>query len=147
MMPSRRTKAFVLISLLVIVSMGVGFFLGIGLASAVQKKKDDPAFWNEAALKHLEKLRPTDSQRDKFKVRVASAVEDLTEIRNDTLLKVQHVFAQLVADVDKELTPEQHEVFAKMKPRPEDLTLELLRKAKGPKAGNPGQSKEAPGKR
>lgn len=144
---SRRTKAFVLISLLVIVSMGIGFFLGIGLASAVQKKKDDPAFWNEAALKHLEKLHPTDSQRDKFKVRVAAAVEDLTEIRNDTLLKVQDVFARLVADVDKELTPEQHEVFARMKPRPKDLTLELLRKAKGSKPGKTGQPNEAPGKR
>lgn len=144
---SRRAKVFLLVSLLILVSMGVGFFLGIGLANAIQKKKDDPAFWNEAALKHLEKLHPTNSQRERFKILVAATVEDLTAVRNDTLLKVRDAFALLVADVDKELTPEQREIFSKMKPKPEDLTIELLRKGGKLKPAGGTRSNEPPARK
>jgi hypothetical protein len=37
------------------------------------------------------------------------------------------VIWRLIADVEKELTPEQLKAFEQMKPRPADLTLDLLR--------------------
>ena len=41
---TRRTKVVLLLSLLVVVSVGVGFFLGIVLSSVINKKKEDPAW-------------------------------------------------------------------------------------------------------
>jgi hypothetical protein len=125
---SRRVKVSLLLVLLVLISGGVGFFLGLGLASAVEKKKDDPVFWNESALKSLERLQPSDAQRERFQEIVGKAVDDLTDVRNDTLQKVYHTFGQALDEIEKELTPEQKEKFNKMKPTKEQITLDLLKK-------------------
>lgn len=117
MIRTRRTKAVLLLSLLVIVSIGVGFFLGIVLSSVIHKKKDDPAFWKQAAVKHLEKLHPTDEQRNKFEARTDSAVQELTALQKEGITRVWEVVNRAVADIDKELTPEQRDIFEKIKPK------------------------------
>ena len=117
MMISRRTKAGCLLSLLVIVSIGVGFFVGIVLSSVVQKRKDDPAFWKQAAIKQLNKLHPTDEQKKKFDVRIDGAVQELTALQKEGITRVWDVINRAVADIDKELTPEQRVIFEKIKPQ------------------------------
>ena len=114
---TRRTKVVFLLSLLVVVSVGVGFFLGIVLSSVINKKKEDPAFWKQAATKHLEKLHPTDEQRNKFAARTDSAVQELSTLQKEGITRIWDVINRATADIDKELTPEQREIFEKIKPR------------------------------
>lgn len=128
--------------LLAVVSGIIGFFLGIAAAKAVSKKKDDPAVWHETALKGLEKLHPTDAQRERFRAIVGVAVDELTVVRNSTLETVVSVFNRAVDDIEKELTPEQKQAFAKMKPTKDQITLELLKKTKQRRSGDPGSEKE-----
>ena len=131
-MISRRIKAGLLLTLLVLVCVTLGFLLGLGVAKAIAKKKDDPAFWNEAALRHLEKLHPDETQRERFKVLVGGAVDELTVVRQETISDVQRILTRLLSDIDKELSPEQHEMFSKMKPKPSDLSLDVLQKTDPP---------------
>lgn len=114
---TRRTKVVFLLSLLVVVSVGVGFFLGIVLSSVINKKKEDPAFWKQAATKHLEKLHPTDEQRKKFEARTDSAVQELSTLQKEGITRIWDVINRATADIDKELTPEQRDIFEKIKPR------------------------------
>ena len=124
MIRTRRTKVVLLLTLLVMVSVGVGFFLGIVLSSVISKKKEDPAFWKQAATKHLEKLHPTEEQRRKFEVRTGSAVQELSTLQKEGITRVWDVINRAVADIDKELTPEQRDLFEKIKPKekPEEKT-------------------------
>lgn len=114
---SRRIKIGLLLSLLVMVSVAVGFFIGIVLASTINKKKEQPAFWKQAATKQLEKLHPTDAQRKKFEARTDSAVQELTALRGEGISRIWDIVNRATADIDKELTPEQREIFEKIKPR------------------------------
>jgi cell division protein FtsN len=114
---SRRIKIGLLLSLLVMISVVVGFFIGIVLSSAISKKKEQPAFWKQAATKHLEKLHPTDDQRQRFEARTERAVQELATLQKEGITRVWDVINRAVADIDKELTPQQREVFEKIKPR------------------------------
>jgi cell division protein FtsN len=114
---SRRTKVVLLLSLLITVSVGVGFFLGIVLSSVINKKKEDPVFWKQAATKHLEKLHPTEEQRIKFEARTDSAVQELTALQKEGITRIWDVINRASTDIEKELTPEQRVIFEKIKPR------------------------------
>ena len=124
MIRTRRTKVILLLSLLVMVSVAVGFFIGIVLSSVINKKKEQPAFWKRAATKHLEKLHPTDEQREKFEARTDSAVQELSTLQKEGITRIWDVINRAVADIDKELTPEQRDLFEKIKPKekPEEKT-------------------------
>lgn len=126
---SRRTKVALLITLLVLVSMTVGFFLGAIAAKAVAKKKDNPVFWKKIAMRQLDKLHPSEEQRKKFDARVDAAVKELVAVRKDVVVRAQTVVAKAAADIDKELTPEQREIFQKIKPK--DLPDEEKESGKG----------------
>ena len=56
-------------------------------------------------------------------------------IRADTITRTTNVIWRLVAEVEQELTPEQRQAFEVMKPKPADLTLDML------KVGSKPQSK------
>lgn len=120
MMFRSRTSAIVLISLLVVVSVGVGFFLGVIVHSAVVKKKEDPKFWREAALKHLAKIHPTEAQQTVLEQHVDVAVKELTELRKEAIKDIWLIVDRAVASIDKELTAEQRIAFDKIKPRDKD---------------------------
>lgn len=120
MMFRSRTSAIVLISLLVVVSVGVGFFLGVIVHGAVVKKKEDPKFWREAALKHLAKIHPTEAQQKVLEQHVDVAVKELTELRKEAIKDIWLIVDRAVASIDKELTAEQRIAFDKIKPRDKD---------------------------
>lgn len=115
---SRRTKVGLLLTLLVLASVMVGFVLGATTAKTIAKRKEDPLFWKPAAIKHLEKLHPTDAQRTRFQAIIDDASARLTRIRAETVARAQEIVAKAVADVERELTPEQQEIFATIKPKP-----------------------------
>ncbi|MDZ4287285.1 MAG: hypothetical protein U0984_04970 [Prosthecobacter sp.] len=121
---SRRTKVVSLMVLLVLVSVVFGFVTGAIVAKQVAKKKDDPRFWKQVALKQLEKLHPTEAQRQKFEARVDGAVEELIAIRKDTITRAEAAVAKAAIDIAQDLTPEQREIFDKIKPKPKPVAAE-----------------------
>lgn len=114
---------------LVAISGLVGGFIGLRMARHQQEKKDDPETWNESSRRKFEHtVKPTPEQWVKLEGYLNQAVEDLKAIRADTIARSTNVVWRLVGQVEKELTPEQLEAFAKMKPNQQDLsTLDLLR--------------------
>lgn len=112
-----RAKVVFLLSLLVMVSVAVGFFLGIIVSSIVNKKKDNPKFWREAAMKQLAKLKPTEAQKKAFAAPVDEAVKDLTELKKQAIHDVWQIIDKALVKIDKELTPEQRQQFEKIKPK------------------------------
>ena len=112
-----RFKILFLLSLLVLISAGAGFFVGIALSSAINKKKDNPVFWKQAAMKQLDKLKPSEEQKKKFELRTDGAVKELTELRTHAIKDVWQIVDRALIDIDHELTPEQRETFIKIKPK------------------------------
>jgi len=117
MIRKSRTKAVLFMMALVVVGIITGFFLGIVLSAVVAKRKENPVFWKETVHKQLEKLHPTPEQRKKFDTRTDSAVQQLVHIRKDAATQVWNVVEHAVADIDTELTPEQHTIFKNLKPK------------------------------
>jgi len=114
---TRKKKAGCLITVLVFISIGIGFALGLIVSKATQKKKEDPAFWKEAAMNHLEKLHPSNEQRQKFAAHTDKAVGELSTLRTTAIKNVWEIVRRAVADIQQELTPEQQEIFEKIKPK------------------------------
>jgi hypothetical protein len=112
-----KLKIVFLLSLLVLVSATAGFFVGIVLSSVINKKKDDPKFWKQSAMKQLAKLKPTEAQQKIFEARADASVQELIDIRKQGIRDVWDVIERTLADVDKELTPEQRETLIKIRPK------------------------------
>jgi hemerythrin superfamily protein len=112
-----RFKIVALLSLLVLVSMTAGFFLGAIFANVINKKKENPAYWKQAAMKHLEKLKPDAEQKKRFEVPIDAAVKDLSELRQQAIKDIWKIVDQAVIDIEKDLKPEQRETFEKIKPK------------------------------
>ncbi|MCX6858504.1 MAG: hypothetical protein NTV80_26840 [Verrucomicrobia bacterium] len=118
MIATRRTKAGCLILLVIGFSLGVGFVLGVLAMKANEKKKENPAFWKENAMKHLEKLHPTDEQRQRFEAHTDKAVGELTTLRKGAIESVWQIVDQALISIEKDLTPEQKATFEKLRPKP-----------------------------
>ena len=121
-------KIIVCLLALIVVSGAAGTILGRRWARAEMARRDNPETWNEAALRTFERtVKPTPEQRPKIEATLAAAIEELKAIRADTIVRSSNVIWRLVADVERELTPEQRAAFEAMKPRQQDLsTLDVL---------------------
>jgi hypothetical protein len=117
MIVGRKTKAGLLLGLLAIVSAGIGFSAGIVLAKIIEKKKEQPAFWKQAAMKHLEKLHPDEIQRKKFEAHTDLAVGELHSIQKVAIHDIWEVVNRAVSKIESDLTPEQRTIFDKIKPK------------------------------
>lgn len=114
---SLRSKAGCLITLLILLSTGVGFTLGILVAKGMQKKKEDPAFWKQAAMKKLDELNPDEAQRKRFETHTDQAVAELTGLRQEGIRRVWEVLDRALDGIEAELEPEQKETFEKIRPK------------------------------
>lgn len=108
-----RFKVLVLLALLVGVSMLAGVFIGVVLASVVTKKKENPAVMRQSLVKLLDKVHPTPEQRHKFEAQTERLIGQIIDIRR----QAADAMKTFTTDIDKELTPEQREIFEKIKPR------------------------------
>lgn len=104
-------------TLLIVMSIGAGFMLGIIVSKGMQKKKEDPAFWKQAAMKHLEKLDPNDDQRAKFEVHTDKAVSELSNLRDEGIKDVWEIVNRALTEIQQELTPDQRQTFEKIRPK------------------------------
>jgi hypothetical protein len=121
-------KIIVCLLALILVSGTAGAILGRRWARAEMARRDNPETWNEAALRTFERtVKPTPEQHPKIEATLAAAIEELKAIRTETIVRSSNVIWRLVADVERELTPEQRAAFEAMKPRQQDLsTLDVL---------------------
>lgn len=115
---SLRSKAGCLITLLIVLSTGVGFTLGILVAKGIQKKKEDPAFWKQAAMKKLDELNPDDAQRKRFETHTDQAVTELSSLRQEGIRRVWEVLDRALDGIEADLKPEQKQTFEKIRPKP-----------------------------
>ena len=113
---------------LVIVSGLVGALIGHGVARRELEARNDPGSWNEHVAHTFDRLvKPDPEQATRIQAHLDRAVEELQAIRLDTISRSTNVIWRLVAEVEKELTPEQRKAFDTMKPKPADLTLDVLK--------------------
>lgn len=117
MMISRRFKAGCLMTLLVGFCVGIGFVFGIFAHQAWKKKTEQPAFMKWAAMKHLDKLQPTDEQRPKLEAKVDAAITELTTYKTQALRTIWDTLERTSADIEQELTPEQKARWSDIRPK------------------------------
>jgi len=84
--------------------------------------------WNEHVTREFDRVvRPTPDQGARIQQHLDKAVRELQAIRLETIGRSTNVIWRLVAEVEQELTPEQRKAFDTMKPKPADLTLDVLK--------------------
>ena len=120
-MITRRFKAGCLMTLLVGFCVGIGFVFGILAHQAWKKKTEKPEFMKWAAMKHLDKLKPTPEQRPKLEAKVDAAIAELTSFKAQAMRTIWNTLDRASADIDQELTPDQKAKWSEIKPkRPEE---------------------------
>ena len=130
-------KIALCLAALVTVSGLAGALVGHRVARRQLEARNDPVSWNEHVSRTFDRIvRPAPEQGVRIQVHLDQAVRDLQVIRLETIARSTNVIWQLVGEVEKELTPEQRKAFDTMKPKPADLTLDVL-KVKPQSGGNP----------
>jgi len=114
-----------------------GFLVGHRMERKQIEVRNDPGAWNEHVSHEFDRIvQPTPEQGVRIQASLDKAVKELQDIRLDTIARSTNVIWRLIAQVEKELTPEQLKAFEQMKPGPSDLTLDLLRVAPQQNATN-----------
>ena len=130
-------KIALCLAALVTVSGLAGALVGHRVARRQLEARNDPVSWNEHVSRTFDRIvRPAPEQGVRIQVHLDQAVRDLQVIRLETIARSTNVIWQLVGEVEKELTPEQRKAFDTMKPKPADLTLDVLM-VKPQNGGNP----------
>lgn len=112
---------------LVLISAVVGGLLGRRLARREIEARNNPMNWNEHVSREFNDLvHPTPEQEPRVQAHLDRAVRELQSIRRETLARSTNVIGRLIQDVEAELTTEQRRAFQAMKPKPEELDLDLL---------------------
>lgn len=120
--------------ILVLLSGVAGGFIGHRVARCHLEARNNPENWNEHVSQEFQRIvKPTPEQVPKIQAHLDRAIQDLVLIRSQTIVLTTNVIWRLVADVDGELTPEQRKAFEVMKPRPADVSIDMLKV--GPKPG------------
>ncbi len=122
-------KITLCLTLLVAASILLGVW--IGYRAALRSKNNQQVIaqsWHKRAIKSLnDKLSLTDQQRTRVDQLVSAAVKKFQGLKETTLSREREIIQQLVKAVEAELTDEQRQTFATMKPKDEEITLDLLR--------------------
>jgi capsid protein len=133
----RHWKIALCLLAIVVISGFAGGLIGHRAARRQIEKRNDPESWNEHVARVFERtVKPTPEQGAKIQAHLDKAVRELQSIRLETIARSTNVIGRLVADVDRELTPEQRQAFEAMKPKQGDLTLDVL-KVNPPKDDKP----------
>jgi capsid protein len=123
----RHWRIILALAMLVLGSGLAGGFWGHRIARRHLEARNDPATWNEHVSREFDRVvRPTPEQGARIQAHLDKAVAELQAIRLDTIARSTNVIWRLVAEVEQELTPEQRQAFEVMKPKPSELTLDLL---------------------
>jgi hypothetical protein len=126
---SRYWMIIACLAAVVVVSGLAGGLLGHRLARVKLEHRNDPDNWNEDVMRTFDRtVHPTPDQRQKIQSHLDNAVDELKNIRADTIARSTNVIWRLVGQVESELTPNQRTSFEHMKPKHSDLsTLDVLK--------------------
>jgi hypothetical protein len=128
MTPPRYWKISLALFALIAGSGLAGGLIGHAIARRQFEVRSDPASWNEHVSREFDRIvRPSPEQGARIQKYLDKAVLELQAIRLDTIGRSTNVIWRLVAQVEQELTPDQRRAFEIMKPRPVDLTLDVLK--------------------
>jgi hypothetical protein len=133
----RHWKIILCLAAIVGVSALAGWLVGHRSARQQLEKRNDLESWNVHVGQVFERMvKPSPEQGAKIQAHLDRAVRELQTIRSDTIARSTNVIWRLVAEVEAELTPEQRKAFEAMKPKPGELTLDVL-KVKSPADDKP----------
>lgn len=121
-------KIAALLVAIVCVSAFAGYYFGFQVARARYRARSNPDTWNVSAMNSLDrKLKLTPAQHEKVQAILDGGVDDLRGIRIDTIEKSNRILERLIAEVGKELTPEQAAEFAKLRSDRIHASLDMLK--------------------
>lgn len=121
-------KITVCLGLLIAASILLGVWIGRRSALAKNDQQAIAQSWHKRAIKSLnDKLSLTELQRNRVDELVSAAVKEFQSLKESTLSRERDIIQQLVKAVEAELTDEQKQTFATMKPKDHEITLDLLR--------------------
>jgi capsid protein len=127
MNPLRHWKVAFCLLATVVVSGLAGGLLGHRVARRQIEARNDPENWNDHVAREFERVvKPTAEQGAKIQTHLDRAVRELQGIRLETIARSTNVIWRLVAEVEKELEPEQRKAFENLKPKPDELSLDVL---------------------
>ena len=133
----RHWKIALCLLAIILASGLAGALMGHRIARRQLEARNDPANWNEHVGREFDRVvKPNPEQGVRIQAHLDRAVRELQAIRRDTVARSTNVIWRLVAEVEQELTPEQRQAFEAMKPKPSDLTLDVL-KVKPPPGSGP----------
>ena len=127
MNPLRSGKtALCLVGIIVATALS-GALIGHLIARRQLDARNNPENWNEHVSREFDRLvKPTPEQDTRIQAHLDQAVRELQAIRMETIARSTNVIGRLIVEVEKELTPAQRQAFEAMKPKPSDMTLDLL---------------------
>ncbi len=123
-----RWKITLILVALVLVSGAAGGFVGYHYARAIFRKRSNPEDWNVRAMRALDSgLHLTPEQHGRIQTIIDGGVEEFKGIRVETIDKSNRILERMIAEVDRELTPEQRVEFDKFKERRVQANLDMLK--------------------
>ena len=127
MNPLRSWKTGLCLLGIILATSLSGGLIGHGIARRQLDARNNPENWNEHVTQEFDRLvKPTPEQDVRIQAHLDRAVRELQAIRMETIARSTNVIGRLIVEVEKELTPEQRQAFEAMKPKPSDMTLDLL---------------------
>lgn len=125
-----KAKWKIILSLvgIVLVSMLAGGFLGAKFAERVIKHRNTPEAWNQKAMRSLhQRLKLSPEQDSKMQRIMDGGIEEMKGIRRETIAKTDAVVERMLADLEREITPEQRGEFVKLRKQRGETTLDMLK--------------------
>lgn len=127
MNPLRSWKISLGLLGLVLTASLSGGLIGHHIARRQFEARNNPETWNEHVAREFDRIvKPTPDQGARIQGHLDRAVRELQAIRLDTIARSTNVIWRLVAEVERELMPAQRVAFERMKPKPADLSLDVL---------------------
>ncbi len=127
MNPLRSWKAGLCLLGIILATSLSGGLIGHGIARRQLDARNNPENWNEHVSREFDRLvKPTPEQDARIQAHLDRALRELQAIRMETIARSTNVIGRLIIEVEKELTPAQQHAFEAMKPKPSDMTLDLL---------------------
>lgn len=104
-----------------------GGAVGYRLGRQTMRQEADPETWHERASRRFDAMvRPTPEQSKRLGVHLDAALAELKQVRQEAITRSTAVIERLVIAIEAELTPEQRTAFQQMKPKRDELNLDVL---------------------
>ena len=123
----KHWKIILALVAIVLLSGYGGGIVGYRVAKEKARRRSNPEAWNVIAMRVLEsRLRLTPAQMEKVHAVMDANVIDLTAVREETVGKTNVILDRMIAQIEKELTPEQAAELLKLRTERKPVPLEML---------------------